>query len=196
MAGEGSNMEAQKVVGELELPRGRVFRLVEGDLLSERVDAIVNAANGHLAHGGGVAALISRAAGAALDEEGRAHVRVSGPVPTGEAVVTTAGALGYEGVVHAVGPVQGEGDEEAKLEGAIAAALSRASERGWRSISFPAVSSGIFAVPHATCARAYVRGVRRHFADHPDSSLEEVRLCLLSGSPLVGLVAEEMQATG
>jgi O-acetyl-ADP-ribose deacetylase (regulator of RNase III) len=71
-------------------------------------------------------------------------------------------------------------------------ALLRAHERGWGSVSLPAISSGIFAVPLGVCARAYVAGVQRHMAEHPDSSLEEVRLCLREG-PLVDLVAAEME---
>ena len=180
-----------RVLKRSDLPGERHFLLVEGDLLQEPVDAIVNAANGQLAHGGGVAAAISRAAGGDLEDEGRAHVLEHGPVPTGEAVVTTAGELGFKGVIHAVGPRLGDGDEEEKLSRAVANALLRAHERGWRSLSFPAVSSGIFRVSLEVCARAYVAGVRRHVHDHPDSSLREVRLCLLPG-PLVDLVAGEM----
>jgi O-acetyl-ADP-ribose deacetylase (regulator of RNase III) len=188
-------MTDAKVVAGLDFPGGRRFLVVVGDLLAEPVDAIVNAANGYLAHGGGVAALIARAAGPVLEEEGRTLVAALGPVPTGEAVVTGAGRLPYLGVIHAVGPSLGEGAEEQKLTSAITAALARANERGWRAVSFPAVSSGIFSVPLETCARAYVAGVRRHFESCPDSSLEEVRLCLLEG-PLVDLVAKEMEAAG
>ena len=175
------------------LPGDRRFLLVVGDLLQEPVDAIVNAANGRLAHGGGVAAVISRAAGEALDEESHAYVREHGEVPTGDAAATTAGALPFKGVVHAVGPRMGDGDEEEKLTRAVASALLRCHEEGWSSVSFPAVSSGIFRVPAEVCARAYVAGVRRHLDEHPDSSLEDVRCCLLPG-PLVELVAQEMSS--
>lgn len=188
-------MTDQKVVARAALPGGRSFLLVEGDLLREPVDAIVNAANGFLAHGGGVAAAIARAAGPELEAEGDELVAAGGPVPTGWAVVTTAGRLPFQGVIHAVGPRLGEGDEEAKLTDAIASALLRADERGWRSLSFPAVSSGIFAVPLETCARAYVAGVRRHVEDCPDSSVQEVRLCVFPG-PIVELVRKEMEAAG
>lgn len=188
-------MTAPKVVARAELPGDRRFEVVEGDLLREPVDAIVNAANGFLAHGGGVAAVIARAAGPSLEEEGDALVASRGPVPTGEAVVTTAGRLPFQGVIHAVGPRLGEGDEEEKLTRAVAAALLRGHERHWRSVSLPAVSSGIFAVPLPTCARAYLAGVHRHFEEHPDSSLEEVRLCLLPG-PLVEVVTRELEAAG
>jgi O-acetyl-ADP-ribose deacetylase (regulator of RNase III) len=78
-------------LGTLPLPAGRSFEVVLGDLLVQDVDCIVNAANGMLAHGGGVAAAISRAAGPALDEEGRRMVAERGPLATGEGVATTAG---------------------------------------------------------------------------------------------------------
>lgn len=173
------------------LPGRRTLHLVVGDLLAQPVDAIVNAANGHLAHGGGVAAVIARAAGPALEREGRAYVTTHGPIPTGEAVVTTAGDLPFRGVIHAVGPRQGKGDEEEKLTAAVANALLRANERGWTSVAMPAISSGIFAVPLETCARAYVAGARRHVVEHPTSSVRDVTICLLDG-PLVALVSAEM----
>ncbi len=175
----------------LELPGGRVFELVVGDLLSEPVDAIVNAANGRLAHGGGVAAAIARAAGPALEAEGFRIVAERGEIPTGGAVATGAGALPFKAVVHAVGPRLGEGDEEDKLVRALVSAFARASERGYESLSFPAVSSGIFAVPLPLCARAYVRAVREFFAAEPETSLRLVHLCLMPG-PLVDLVRAEM----
>jgi putative ATPase len=176
----------------LSLPGGRSFEVVEGDLLAQDVDAIVNAANGRLMHGGGVAAAIARAAGAALREEGERILAQRGPIPTGEAVVTTAGALPFAGVVHAVGPAYGEGGEEEKLVCALASAFERAAERGWARIAFPAVSSGIFAVPLPTCARAYVRAVREHVASRPKTSLQLFRLCVFDPQ-IVKLVREEMQ---
>jgi O-acetyl-ADP-ribose deacetylase len=182
-----------EVVAREALPGGRVFEVVLGDLLKEPVDAIVNAANGYLAHGGGVAAAISRAAGPELQRESDALVRAHGPVAVGDAAVTGAGRLPFKAVIHAVGPQLGDGDEEARLASAVAAALARAGERGFASVSFPAVSSGIFAVPLAICARAYVKAVRRHFDARPESSLRTVRLCLMPG-PLVELVREELGA--
>ncbi len=158
-----------------------------GDLLAEPSDAIVNAANGQLAHGGGVAAAIARAAGPTLTEEGDRVVRERGVIPVGEAVVTTAGTLPYKGVIHAVGPHQGLGQEEEKLEKALRSAFLRAHEQGWTSVSFPAVSSGIFAVPLEVCARAYVAAVRGFWSDQPDSSVISIRLCLFPG-PLLDLM--------
>jgi O-acetyl-ADP-ribose deacetylase (regulator of RNase III) len=157
---------------------------VRGNLLDEPVDAIVNAANGHLAHGGGVAGIISRAAGPELQAESDALIRRLGPLPTGSAVVTTAGKLPFKGVIHAVGPRQGEGDEERKLVQALTSAFARASEKGWTSVSFPAVSSGIFAVPLDVCARAYVKAARA-------SPLRNVRLCLRD-QPVIDAVMKEL----
>jgi O-acetyl-ADP-ribose deacetylase (regulator of RNase III) len=185
-AGDGASM----IAGE-EYPGGRRFEVVVGDLLSEPVEAIVNAANGHLAHGGGVAAAIARAAGPALEEEGDRIIAEHGPIEVGDAVVTTAGRLPFKGVIHAVGPHMSVGQEEDRLVQALGAAFRCAHERGWLSVSFPAVSSGIFAVPPEVCARAYVRAVRGFFTAHPDTSLRTIRLCLLQG-PLVDLVRAEV----
>ena len=158
--------------------------MVRGNLLEEPVDAIVNAANGHLAHGGGVAGIISRAAGPELQAESDALLRKKGVLPTGSAVVTTAGRLPFKGVIHAVGPRQGECDEETKLIGALRNAFELARERGWSSVAFPAVSSGIFAVPVEICARAYVKAMRA-------SPLGKVRLCLRD-QPVIDAVLKEL----
>jgi O-acetyl-ADP-ribose deacetylase len=159
--------------------------VVRGNLLEEPVDAIVNAANGHLAHGGGVAAAIARAAGPELQAESERIIRELGSLATGSAVVTTAGRLPFKGVIHAVGPRQGEGDEEAKLFQALSNAWKRAAERQWTSVSFPAVSSGIFAVPLEVCARAYLKAARA-------SPLRNVRLCLRD-QPVIDAVLKELK---
>ena len=159
--------------------------MVRGNLLEEPVEAIVNAANGHLAHGGGVAGIISRAAGPELQAESDRLVRDRGPIPTGDAVVTGAGKLPFKGVIHAVGPRNGEGDEEGKLVRALSAAFQRARERGWQSVSFPAVSAGIFAVPLDICARAYLKAARA-------AGLRNVRLCLRD-QPVIDAVLKELK---
>jgi len=131
-----------------------------------------------------VAAIISRAAGPALQEESDLIVQRDGPVPTGSAVVTTAGKLPFKGVIHAVGPRFGEGDEERKLYLALVSSWKRAMERGWSSVAFPAVSAGIFAVPHPMCARAYIRAAR-------ETELSKVRLCLRD-QPIIDAVLKEL----
>ena len=157
---------------------------MRGNLLEEPVEAIVNAANGHLAHGGGVAGIISRAAGPVLQEESQRIVKERGPLPAGAAVVTTAGRLPFKGIIHAVGPRQGEGDEEAKLVQALSSAFLEARKREWNSLAFPAVSSGIFAVTLEVCARAYAKAARA-------SPLGKVRLCLRD-QPVIDAVLKEL----
>jgi O-acetyl-ADP-ribose deacetylase (regulator of RNase III) len=132
-----------------------------------------------------VAGIISRAAGPALQEESDAIVRTHGFFATGSAVATGAGKLPFKGVIHAVGPRFGEGEEETKLIHALNAAFTLAKDRGWEAVSFPAVSAGIFAVPLEICARAYVRAGR-------SSPLRKVRLCLRD-QPVIDAVLRELK---
>jgi len=178
------------LVKRIEFSEGRELCVVIHNLLAEPVDCIVNAANGMLAHDGGVAAAIAGAAGPRLVEEGNDLVRKQGVISAGDAVVTTAGDLPFKGVIHAVGPRMGEGDEENNLVKALRSAFMRAHEQGWSSLSFPGISSGIFAVPHQICARAYGRAVKEFFAEYPESSLKTIRLCLFEG-PLLETVKGE-----
>lgn len=184
-----------EVIGKMKFSGGRSFTAVICDLLDEPSDAIVNAANSGFSHGAGVAAAIAEAAGPDLEEECDRIVRERGLIPVGEAVVTTAGCLRFKGVIHAVGPRMGQGDEENKLVKTLHSAFLRAHERGWASISFPAVSSGIFAVPVDVCARAYLRAVREFFAAYPESSLKTIRLALFRG-PLAEAMREQLAALG
>jgi O-acetyl-ADP-ribose deacetylase (regulator of RNase III) len=172
-------------IGSVPIFSGGVFEVVEGDLLEQPVDAIVNAANGHLEHAGGVAGIISRAAGPQLQEESAALVRAHGAFSSGEAVATSAGKLPFKAVIHAIGPRYGEGDEERKLTLALSSAFSLASRHGWQSVAFPAVSGGIFGVPPDSCARAYLTAGR-------SAPLRNLRLCLRD-QPLVNAVLREMQ---
>lgn len=169
------------VVWQIEFPEGRVFDIVKGDLLAERTDAIVNAANSHLAHGAGVALAISKAAGFSMVEEGNDLVRQQGEIPVGGAAVTAAGRLPFKGVIHTVGPRMGEGDEHAKLVKALYSSFLKAHERGWGSVSFPGVSAGIFSVPHDICADAYLDAVRKFWDTYGDSSVRLIRLVLFEG---------------
>lgn len=169
---------------------GQTFAVVVNDILYEPVQCIVNAANGMLAHGGGVAAAIAEAAGSELLADCREIICRRGRITTGHAVVSKAGNLPFRGVIHAVGPKLGEGDEERKLAQALQEAFQLAEERRWESLSFPAVSSGIFRVPHSTCARAYLRAAKEFFTAHPMSPLRAIRLCLFIG-PLLETVKKE-----
>lgn len=152
--------------------------VVQGDITAQEVDAIVNAANAHLQHGAGVAGAIVRKGGAIIQEESDAWVRQHGPVPHDRPAYTSAGRLPARYVIHAVGPVWGSGNEDAKLRSAVQGSLARADELGLRTIAFPAISTGIFGFPKARAARVMYQAIRDYFATHPESTLREVRLVL------------------
>jgi O-acetyl-ADP-ribose deacetylase len=144
------------LVCEVNLGNNKVLRLVKGDITQRNVDAIVNAANSYLKHGGGVAAAIVREGGAIIQEESDKIVTCKGRVPVGSAVATTSGKLPCKAVIHTVGPMMGEGNEDYKLKKAVRSCLLLASEKGFRSISMPAISSGIFGFPKDRCAKILV----------------------------------------
>jgi O-acetyl-ADP-ribose deacetylase (regulator of RNase III) len=179
-------------IAQLAFPGGRVFQVALANLIHETTDGIVNAANSHLAHGGGVAAAIARAAGPELESQSREIIAQQGPLPAGSAVVTTAGRLPFQGVIHVVGPRQGEGDEERALTSGLVAAYWIADRLGWKSLSQPAVSSGIFAVPAEICARSYIAAAREFWAHRSEAGLKLIRLCLVEGA-LVDVVVDEVK---
>ncbi|GAB4483766.1 MAG: macro domain-containing protein [Thermodesulfovibrionales bacterium] len=150
------------------------LRLVLGDITLRDVDAIVNAANTHLQHGGGVAGAIVRRGGRVIQDESD---RI-GYVEVGSSAATSAGTLPAKAVIHAVGPRMGEGDEDRKLRNAVLSSLRLASDKGFRSISLPAISSGIFGFPKDRCAQILVSESARYLEEHPASGLEVVEFCI------------------
>jgi O-acetyl-ADP-ribose deacetylase (regulator of RNase III) len=125
------------------------LELVRGDLTREAVEAIVNAANSSLMGGGGVDGAIHRAGGPAILEECRRIVGARGPLPAGEAVITTGGRLPARHVIHTVGPVWGGGTRgEAKtLACCYRSCLDLAAEQGLSSVAFPSISTGAYGYP-------------------------------------------------
>jgi O-acetyl-ADP-ribose deacetylase (regulator of RNase III) len=136
-----------EIIEEILLAATRV-RVVRGDITGAPVDAVVNAANSLLRHGGGVAGAIVRKGGSVIQEESD---RI-GYVPVGQSAVTTAGSLPARYVIHTVGPRWGEGDEEAKLRSAVRSTLELAEKRGFATLAMPAISAGIFGFPKDRCA--------------------------------------------
>jgi O-acetyl-ADP-ribose deacetylase (regulator of RNase III) len=139
------------------------IEVTPGDITRQRVDVIVNAANGSLLGGGGVDGAIHRAAGPALLEECRRLRRTSHPegLPVGQAVATGAGDLPARWVVHTVGPDRGRGQTDpALLDSCFTRSLLLAAELGAGSVAFPAVSAGIFGWDVAQVARIAVAAVR------------------------------------
>lgn len=122
---------------------------VVADLTRIAVDAVVNAANVGLQHGGGVAGALSRAAGPSLQDESDRWVDDHGPLEIGQAAVTGAGDLPARWVVHVAGPVHGQGepDDESHLRAAVRGALVAADDAGASSVALPAISAGIYGYP-------------------------------------------------
>lgn len=156
----------------------QTFSLVQGDLTQEPVDAIVNAANEQLMHGGGVAALIVRAGGRAIQEESLAWVKQYGPVSHKKPAYTNAGDMPAKFIIHAVGPVWGSGDEDNKLRSAVTGSLARADQLEIESISFPAISTGIFGFPKEQAAQVIFQAVQDYINEHTHTGLKEIRMCV------------------
>jgi O-acetyl-ADP-ribose deacetylase (regulator of RNase III) len=182
-----------KVLFEHTLPTGQVLRVVRGDLTVETTDAIVNAANERLMHGGGVAGAISRNSGGLVQEESDAWVREHGPVETGSAAITRAGRLPAAYVIHAVGPVWGSGNEEEKLSSAVYSALSLADSHEIKSISIPGISSGIFGGPKDICARVITQSALDYVAQNTETGLAEIRFCNIDEATALAFVAAAQQ---
>ncbi len=176
------------------LPSGHVLRVVHGDLTQEPVDAIVNAANEWLAHGGGVAGAIVRRGGLEVQWESDAWVEAHGKLAVGGVAVTTAGKLPAKRVVHAVGPVWsgGDDDEPDDLRAAAANSLRAADEAGSASVAMPAISSGIFGFPKELCAEILVDAAVDYFAQRPESGLRELRFTNIDW-PTVAVFLDEFE---
>jgi len=160
--------------------QGKTLRLVQGDITERDVDAIVNAANSRLQHGGGVAGAIVKKGGQIIQEESNKI----GFVPVGRAAITTAGKLPAKFVIHAVGPRMGEGDEENKLKSAVLNCLRLASEKRLKSISIPAISSGIFGFPKDRCAEILTSESVKFLKENKDISLSIVEFCIYDDTTL------------
>jgi len=185
-------MPMSQLIAKTTLPNGQQITLLQGDITREQVDAIVNAANEWLQHGGGVAGAIVRAGGEVIQQESN---RI-GHVPTGGAAVTGAGRLPARYVIHAVGPIWNNyAPEEADrlLASAVRSSLQRADELGIATIAFPAISAGIYGFPKDRCAKVMLETIQAYFAQNPGSSVKEVRLVLFD-APTVQAFQQEFAA--
>lgn len=156
---------------------GRVIVKV-GDIAREAVDAVVNAANGTLMGGGGVDGAIHRAGGPAILEECKSirATRYPDGLPTGGAVLTTAGNMPARHVIHTVGPVYGSGgpDKAEMLAQCYRNSLALAAEAGLATVAFPAISTGIYGYPMDEAAAVSSRAIEDALGSNP--SIREVRL--------------------
>ena len=152
----------------------KTIEITEGDITECAVDALVNAANSYLQHGGGVAGAIARKGGPAIQKESNEI----GYVAVGDCAVTSGGNLKAPYVIHAVGPRHGEGNEEEKLRRTVTNVLKTATTRGFTSIAMPAISAGIFGFPKDACAEILYGETTKFLLDQP-STLKKIIFCLI-----------------
>ena len=160
------------------------IQLIQGDITTEPVDAIVNAANEHLQHGGGVAWTISKKGGPAIQKESNAWIHQHGLVSHTHPAWTSGGLLPAKYIIHAVGPVWGDGDEDRKLSEAVTGSLRLADELRCTSLALPAISTGIFGFPKERAARLIFSALENYPVSHPTTGLKIVKLVLYD-SPTV-----------
>lgn len=158
---------------------GRKIVLHEGDITELAVDAMVNAANSALAGGGGVDGAIHRAGGPEIMRELDGIRRASGHCPTGKAVATGGGRLPAKFVLHAVGPIYRDGrqGEPELLASCYRECLALAEERGLTTVSFPAISTGVYGYPLQEAAEIAVTEVKKHL-EGVDTCVREVTFVL------------------
>jgi O-acetyl-ADP-ribose deacetylase len=163
-----------------------------GDITQEDVDAIVNAANSTLMGGGGVDGAIHRAGGPEIKRECEEIRRTRYPegLPTGHAVITTAGRMAARHVVHTVGPVYSKsGDKSGLLAACYVHALELAAENALRSIAFPAISTGIYGYPREEAAAVASAAIEKFLQN--SSTIEEVRLVFFQSSDAESFLAHQ-----
>jgi O-acetyl-ADP-ribose deacetylase (regulator of RNase III) len=175
-----------QVVREEQVGQG-VIRVLQGDITLAETDAIVNAANSWLKHGGGVAAAIVRRGGEEIQRESEA----ADFVPEGQVAVTGAGKLAATYVIHAVGPKGGDPQGDEKLLSATRHALLAAQDLGLSSISFPAISTGIFGFPKERAAEILIGTARKYLLDTPASPLRQIDFVLFDDET-AGVFVEEL----
>jgi O-acetyl-ADP-ribose deacetylase (regulator of RNase III) len=148
------------------------LKLIDENIVLLDVEAIVNAANTSLILGGGVAGAIARSGGPTIQEE----CYKIGPIRVGEAAATGAGNLKASYVIHAAGPVYGEGDEAEKLKRATLSCLNIAKDKRIKDIAFPALSTGIFRFPIQECSQVMLKVAIEFLTEN--AFPEEIIMCL------------------
>lgn len=159
----------RKILFEYETDAMTLLRVVQGDLTQEPVEAIVNAANSQLSHGGGLAGAIAAVGGPEIQHESNRWVDRHGEVPTGGAAITGAGRLPADYVIHAVGPVWSQyPPEEADrlLASAVKRALDLAADHDIRTLALPGISTGIYGFPKERGARVILAAVLEAIDEH------------------------------
>ena len=172
-------MATTRLIDEIRMSNDKIIRLIKGDITDQNVDVVVNPANSYLQHGGGVAGAIVRKGGKIIQTESDKI----GFVPVGSSVITTSGQLPCQAIIHTVGPKMGEGNEDFKLSKSIHSSLSLASDNNYKSISIPAISSGIFGFPKDRCANILLDESIK-FLQNNKTTLETIEFCIIDDETL------------
>ncbi len=172
-------MITTKLIDEIRISNNKIIRLIRGDITDQNVDVVVNPANSYLKHGGGVAGAIVRKGGKIIQTESDKI----GFVPVGSSVITTSGKLPCQAIIHTVGPKMGEGNEDFKLSKSLHSSLSLASDNSYKSISIPAISSGIFGFPKDRCANILLDESIK-FLQNNNTSLQTIEFCIIDDETL------------
>ena len=172
-------MITSQLIDEIRISKDKIIRLIKGDITEQNVDVVVNPANSYLKHGGGVAGAIVRKGGKIIQIESDKI----GFVPVGSSVITTSGELPCEVIIHTVGPKMGEGNEDFKLSKAIHSCLLLASDNSYKSISIPAISSGIFGFPKDRCANILLDESIK-FLQNKNTSIKIIEFCIIDDETL------------
>ena len=172
-------MPTTQLIDEIRMSNDKIIRLIKGDITDQNVDVVVNPANSYLQHGGGVARAIVRKGGKIIQTESDKI----GFVPVGSSVITTSGQLPCQAIIHTIGPRMGEGNEDFKLSKSIHSSLSLASDNNYKSISIPAISSGIFGFPKDRCANILLDESIK-FLQNNNTSLKTIEFCVIDDETL------------
>ena len=158
--------------------------IIQGDITRQNTDAIVNAANSSLMGGGGVDGAIHRAGGPAILEECEQIVARQGRLPTGQAVITTAGNMKAKHVIHTVGPIWrgGSQGEAESLASAYRESLKLAADNNLSSISFPSISTGAYGYPIDEASQIAIKTVASFLSG--TTSIKEVVFVLFDSRTL------------
>jgi len=165
---------------ETTFPSNKLMQLRKGDITLSDVDVIVNPANSHLNHGGGLAGFLAKKAGSALQQESAEWIKTNGPVSHESPAYTGAGNLPFQYIIHAVGPIWGSGQEDKKLEAAVNGTLDLANELNVQSIAIPAISTGVFGYPMDGAANVIISTIKGYLISNSNGSLSTVQLVVFN----------------
>jgi O-acetyl-ADP-ribose deacetylase (regulator of RNase III) len=185
--------QAMRTIRKHLTSQGQQLCLIHGDITCSSVEAIINAANSRLQHGGGVASAIARAGGPIIQKESDDWIRSHGPLSHDTPALTSAGDLPCKYVIHTVGPIWGEGEEDKKLHTAVQSALRLADKKGFKSVALPAISTGIYGFPKDRGARVILDAIITYLDGTPDTGLSQVEITLID-KPSVEIFAAEFDA--